>query len=80
MYYLESLKIAKAALAQEKEEQKENPEKDAEGKQIFLRRDSAVMMTDLDARGEFKHQRPEPEGKSVEIKLGDKPEQVVEVG
>jgi hypothetical protein len=80
MYYLESLKITKAALAQEKEEQKEDPKKDAKGKQKFVRRDSAVMMTNLDLRGEFQHQRPEPEGDSVEIQVGDKPEQVVKVG
>jgi hypothetical protein len=38
------------------------------------------MMTNLDLRGEFQHQRPEPEGDSVKIQVGDKPEQVVKVG
>jgi hypothetical protein len=80
LYYLECLKITKAAPAQEKEEQKEDPKKDAKGKQKFVRQDSTVMMTDLDPRGEFQHQRPESEGYSVEIQVGDKPEQVVKVG
>jgi hypothetical protein len=71
LYYLESLKIAKAA--QEKEKQKEDPKKDSKGKQKFIRRDFAVMMTDLNQRGEFQHQHPEPEGNSIEIQVGDKP-------
>jgi hypothetical protein len=31
------------------------------------------MMTDLDPSKEFQHQRPEPEGDSIEIQVGDKP-------
>ena len=31
------------------------------------------MMTDLDPRGELQHERPEPEGDSVEIQLGSQP-------
>jgi hypothetical protein len=77
---LESLKITKASPAQEKEEQKEDPKKDEKGKQKFFRQDAAVMLTDLDPRGEFQHQRPEPEGDSVEIQVGEKLEQVVKVG
>jgi hypothetical protein len=38
------------------------------------------MMTDLDPRGELQHERPEPEGDSVKIQVGSKPEQVVKVG
>jgi hypothetical protein len=38
------------------------------------------MMTNVNSRGEFQHQRPEPEGDLVEIQVGDKPEQVVKVG
>ena len=72
LYYLESLKIAKVAPAQEKEKQKD-PKKDSKGKQKFIRRDFAVMMTDLNQRGEFQHQHPEPEGNSIEIQVGDKP-------
>jgi hypothetical protein len=37
------------------------------------------MLTDLDTRGEFQHQRLELEGDSVEIQVGDKPKQVVDV-
>ena len=49
---MESLKIAKAAPSQEKEEQKGDAKKDSKGKNKFIRQDSAVMMTDLDPRGE----------------------------
>jgi hypothetical protein len=38
------------------------------------------MTTNLDPRGKFLYQRPEPEGDSVEIQVGNKPEQVVNVG
>ena len=38
------------------------------------------MMVDLDTRGDFQHQRPETEGNSVEIQVGNKPGQVVKVG
>jgi hypothetical protein len=37
------------------------------------------MMTDLDPRGELQHERPEPEGDSVEIQVGSQPQQVVKV-
>jgi hypothetical protein len=52
---------------QEKEEEKDVQKKEAKGKQKFVRRDAAVMMMDLDPRGELQHERPEPEGDSVEI-------------
>jgi hypothetical protein len=38
------------------------------------------MLTDLDIRGEFQHQRLELEGNSVKIQVGDKPKQVLKVG
>jgi hypothetical protein len=58
LYYLESLKIAKSTPSQEKEEQNGDSKKDSKGKKKFVRRDSSVMMTDLNPRGEFQHQRP----------------------
>jgi hypothetical protein len=58
---------------------KTDTKKDPKGKK-FTRRDSAVMMTDLDLRGEFQHQRPKLEGSLVEIQIGNKTEQVMKVG
>jgi hypothetical protein len=49
-------------------------------KQKENRRDDAVMMTDLDPRGELQHERPEPKGDSMDIQLGSQPDQVVKVG
>jgi hypothetical protein len=79
LYDLESLKITKATLAEEKEEQKEDTKKEVKGKQKFVRRDAAVMLADLDPTGELQHQRPQPEGDSVKIQFGNKPEQVVKI-
>jgi hypothetical protein len=69
LYYLESLKITKTMPVQEQEEEK-NAKKEAKGKQKLIRRDAAIMMTDIDPRGELQHERPEPEGDSVEIQVG----------
>jgi hypothetical protein len=60
LYYLESLKIAKPTSSQEREEREGDAKKDSKGKQKFIRRDSTVMMTNLDPRGEL-------EGDSVKI-------------
>jgi hypothetical protein len=80
LYYLESVKITKTMPVQEQEKIKEAQKKETKGKQKLVRRDDAVMMTDLDPRGELQHERPEPEGDSVEIQLGSQPDQVVKVG
>jgi hypothetical protein len=56
LYYLESLKITKTVSVQEKEEEKEVQKKEAKGKQKFVRRDAAVMMTGLDLKGELQHE------------------------
>jgi hypothetical protein len=80
LYYLESLKITKTMPVQEQEKVKETQRKETKGKQKLVRRDEAVMMTDLDPRGELQHERPEPEGDSVEIQLGSEPDHVVKLG
>jgi hypothetical protein len=65
---------------QEQEKEKDAQKKETKGKQKLVRRDDAVMMTDLDPRGELQHERPEPEGDSMEIQVGSQPDQVVKVG
>jgi hypothetical protein len=76
LYYVESLRITKTTPAQEKEEKKEMQKEDvkmeAKGKQKFFRRDAAVMLEDLDPRGGLQHERPEREGDSVEVQVGNK--------
>ena len=80
LYYLESVKITKTMPVQEQEKIKEAQKKETKGKQKLVRRDDAVMMTDLDPRGVLQHKRPEPKADSVEIQLGSQPDQVVKVG
>ena len=64
---------------QEQKKEKDAQKKETKGKQKLVRRDDAIMMTDLDPRGELQHERPEPEGDSVKIQLGSQPDQVIKV-
>jgi hypothetical protein len=50
LYYLESLKIAKTTSSHEHVEPKGEMKKDSKCKQKFVRRDSVVVLIDLDPR------------------------------